>query len=156
MTDPTDSLVSFQQALLDGELDLQRGALDRDLFVHQDRPQGEVRLTYARLEGKKVTALVIAVMSDPIEGLPCFQLGVAVPESHRRMGLAKSAVEAAIAEMKNGLGRNRIPTFYVEAIVGAHNEPSQHVAAAVISSAPTKVTDEVSGMPALHYARKIG
>jgi hypothetical protein len=33
MTDPTDALVSFQQALLDGEIRLQRGELDPDIFV---------------------------------------------------------------------------------------------------------------------------
>jgi hypothetical protein len=33
MTDPMDALVSFQQALLDGEIRLLPGELDADLFV---------------------------------------------------------------------------------------------------------------------------
>jgi hypothetical protein len=33
MTDPMVALVSFQQALLDGEIRLQRAELDPDLFV---------------------------------------------------------------------------------------------------------------------------
>lgn len=148
MADPFDSLKSFEKAFDNRELQLQRGEVDRELFVHADRPQGEMRLTYARVQRKSVTALAIAVLAEPIEGIPCFQLGVAVPEAYRGQGRAKNIAEAAIAEMKSGFARNNIRTFYVEAIVGAHNEPSQRVAAAVISDAPNKVTDELSGLPA--------
>ncbi len=115
MTDPSDALTSFQKALLDGELQLRRGEIDPELFVHHDNPQGKMRLTYACLEGQTVTALAIVVMGDPIEGLPCFELGVAVPEAYRSQGRAKKTVEAAIAELKHGLARNKISTFYVPA-----------------------------------------
>jgi hypothetical protein len=155
MTDPSDALRSFQQALVDGEIQLQRGKIDSELFVHSDRPQGEMRLTYVRLQRQTVTALAIAVLTEPIEGIPCFQLGVAVPEPYRGQGRAKSIVEAAIIEMKSGLARNNIRAFYVEAIVGTHNEASQHVAAATISTTPVAVTDEFSGLPALQYLCKI-
>lgn len=43
MTDPTDALTSFQQVLLAGEIDLQRGSADRELYVHSDWPNGELR-----------------------------------------------------------------------------------------------------------------
>lgn len=155
MTDPFDALKSFQQALIDGEVQLQRGAIDSELFVHSDRPQGETRITYARLQRQTVTALAIAVLTERVEGIPCFQLGVAVPEAYRGQGRAKSIVEAAIIEMKNGLARNKVPEFYVEAIVGVHNKPSQRVAAATISATPVEVTDSLSGLPALQYLRKI-
>ena len=155
MTDPFESLTSFQKAFDDRELQLQRGEIDRELFVHADRPQGEMRLTYARVQRKTVTALAIAVLTEPIEGIPCFQLGVAVPEAYRGQGRAKSIVEAAIAEMKSGLARNNLRAFYVEAIVGAHNKSSQRVAAATISATPKEVTDEFSGLPALQYLRKV-
>jgi len=36
MTDPFGGLMSFQQGLLNGEISLQAGALDPDLFVHAD------------------------------------------------------------------------------------------------------------------------
>jgi hypothetical protein len=36
MTDPFDALTSFQQALANGEIDLQAGELDPDLFVYVD------------------------------------------------------------------------------------------------------------------------
>jgi hypothetical protein len=155
MTDPLDGLKSFQRAFDNRELQLQRGSIDRELFVHADQPQGETRLTYARIQRKTVTALAIAVLTEPIEGIPCFQLGVAVPEAFRGQRRAKNIVEAAIIEMKNGLARSTIRAFYVEAIVGAHNEPSRRVAAATISDTPKEVTDELSGLPAFQYLRKV-
>lgn len=156
MTDPTDAPKSFQEALLGGQVQLQPGALEPDLFVHLDHPNGKARFTYATLQGRTVTALVILVVSDPIDGAPCFQIGYAVPEAYRQQGRAKQAVRAAIAELEYGLTRNRIATFYVEAIVGADNMASQKVAEETLSTNPVAVTDEVSGVPAFQYVRKIG
>lgn len=155
MTDPSDALDSFQQALIDGEIHLERGQNDHELFVHLDHPNGQPRFTYVRLERQTVTALVMLVISDPIEGVPCFQIGCAVPEAYRSQGRAKSAVDAAITELKYGLARNKVSTFYVEAVVGTHNEASKHLAVATISTTPVEITDQVSGLPALHYVRKI-
>lgn len=155
MTDPTDALTSFQQALLAGEIDLQRGSADRDLYVHADRPNGELRLSYVRLEGSTVIAFANFVWCDPIEGEPCFQIGYAVPLAFRGRGLARDAVTAAIAEMQIGLTRNGIATFHIEAIVGADNAASQRVAQQTISPTATTITDEVSGEPALQYVRKV-
>jgi hypothetical protein len=156
MTDPMNALVSFQQALLDGEIRLQPGALDRDIFVHADKPApGVSRITYVRLDGGTVKAFVNVISVAPMEGLPCFQLGVAVPVPYRNKGYAKSILASAIAELKHGLARNRIPSFYIEGVVGVDNEPSKRASAATISSSPTAIIDEVSGLPALHYVRKI-
>ncbi len=155
MTDPADALTSFQEALLAGQVDLQKCDLDRNLFVHLDRPQGITRFTYVRLEGQTVTAMALLVMTEPMNGLPCAQAGVAVPEAYRGKGYAKSVLSAAIAELKHGLARNKIPTFYVEAIVSVDNEPSKRVAEATISKTPTPVTDQFSGLPALHFVLKI-
>jgi predicted acetyltransferase len=107
-----------------------------------------------RLDRQTVTALVLVVLSDPIEDTPCFQIGYAVPKAHRGQGRAKSALESAIAELKYGLARNKISTFYIEAVVGADNEASKNTAATTISNTPTEITDEFSGLPALHYVRK--
>jgi len=118
MTDPTDGMVSFQQALLDGEIDLRPGELDPDLFVHVDNPApGVVRITYVRLDRQTVKAFASIVATEPMKGLPCFQVGVAVPAPYRGRGYAKSIVAAAISELKNGLSRNKIPSFYVESVV---------------------------------------
>ena len=48
-----------------------------------------------------------------------------------------------------------LSVFYVEAIVGADNKPSQRVAEHVISDTPVPVTDQVSGLPAFRYVRKV-
>jgi hypothetical protein len=155
MTDPFDALTSFQQALLNGEIVLRAGELDPDLFLHVDHPTGAPRFTYVRLDGQLVTALAMIIATEPMQGLPCFQIGVAVPKAYRGNGRAKSIVAAAIGEFRNGLSRNSVRSFYVEAIVSVDNQPSKRVAAATISTTPVGVTDQVSGLPALHYCRLI-
>jgi hypothetical protein len=150
-----DAMVSFQQALLDDEIRLQRGALDPDIFVYADKPVGVSRITYVRLDGRTVKAFVNVIGVSPMDGLPCFQLGVAVPVPYRNKGYAKDILASAIAELKHGLSRNKILSFYVEGVVGVDNEPSKRASAATISSSPTAIIDEVSGLQALHYVRKI-
>jgi hypothetical protein len=155
MTDPSNALQSFQQAVLRGEMQLQRGALDPDLYLYVDNPNGETRFTYVRLEGSTVTALVSFALCDPIEGTPCFGIGYAVPEAYRNQGRAKEAISAGISEMQHGFGRHGRSVFYVEAIVGADNKSSQRVAEQVISDTPVAVTDQLSGLPAFQYVRRI-
>ena len=58
MTDPMNALRSFQQELLVHEPKLKSSRSDPKLYVHFDAPKGEMRLTFVRLEGKDVTALV--------------------------------------------------------------------------------------------------
>lgn len=154
MTDPSDALRSFQGQLK--QLQLHQCDLDKELFVHIDHPDGNPRFTYVRLKDQTVTTLVNFIPVDPIKGIPCFQIGYAVPEAYRKQGRAKDTVIAAIAEMKNGLERNKLKTFYLEAIVGKENEASKKVADATFLSSPTEVTDSVSGLEALQYVRKIG
>jgi RimJ/RimL family protein N-acetyltransferase len=151
MVDPSDGLESFQQALLSGQIELQPGILDNDLYLHVDEPNGEKRITYVRLDGTTVTAFVNFAWSDPIEGVPCLGVGYAVPEAYRNQGRAKEIVNAAISDMQHTFGR----AFFVEAIVGTDNIHSQHVAAQVISAESEAVTEQHSGLPALRYVRKV-
>lgn len=157
LTDPTPAMVSFQQAILDGEISLQRAALDRDVFVYMDQlPDSETRFTYGRMSGRYVLAFANFVTAGFEDGLPVFQAGVAVPEVERGKGRAKHILAAGVAELKHGLNRAHPgATFYIEAVVGLDNVPSQHVAAAVISNSPKPITDNISGLPALHYMRKV-
>ena|SRR5689334_348159 len=155
MTDPTNALQSFQQALLHGGIQLQPGVLDRDIYVYFDRPNGASRFTFIRLEDTTVTAFVEFASCEAIEGTPCFAIGYAVPEAHRNQGLARNAIRAAISELQNGLGVIGLSVFYVEAIVGVDNKASQRVAEKVISDTPVLVTDQVSGLPAFRYVRKV-
>jgi cytidylate kinase len=76
--------------------------------------------------------------------------GAGTFEAYRGQGSAKKDVFAAgIAEIRNGLKGN--PPFFVDAIISLDNLASQHVAAAVLSTA---ITDQVSKLAALQYIRK--
>jgi RimJ/RimL family protein N-acetyltransferase len=154
MTNPSNALPSFQQALLRSEIQPQRGVLDKNIYVYVDQPEGETRFTYVRLEGRTVTAFVEFASCEPIEGMPCFAIGYAVPEPYRNQGRAKDIVSAAISEMQHGFGRIGM-VFYVEAIVGADNKASQRVAEQFISDTPVAMTDQISGLPAFRYVRRI-
>lgn len=154
MTDPSDALASFQDVLPSGQLQLQRGVLDPTLFVHFDRPNGRARFTYVRIEGMAVTAMAMLVMAEPEDGKPFFDLGYAVPITHRGQGRAKEIIAAGLAELAKGMGRAGARAFFVQAVVGDDNVASQHVAAATISGAPTAITDAGSGLPALRYFRE--
>jgi hypothetical protein len=155
MTDPTAALTDFQRVFETEGIPLQPGVIDREVLLHVDSPTGSPRFTYVRLYGRTVTALVMFATVQRLEGLPCFQLGYAVPERYRGQGRAKEIVRAATAELQNGLGRAGISAFYIEAVVGTDNEPSMRVAAATISTASVSITDDFSGLPALYYVRKI-
>ena len=154
MTDPSDALVSFQQALRRGDIDLHSGAIDPRVFLHVDRPDGAMRFTYVTLDGDTVTAFVEFVQVEPIDDVLCFQVGWAVPIAFRNQGRAVGIMRAAVVELKRGLGRNGIPAFHVEAVVGETNIASQRVAAQTISESSTQIIDKVSGLPALRYVGK--
>lgn len=154
MTDPMDALNSFQPAFSGKVLDLQKGTLDPTIFVHRDMPAGEPRLTYARARGGKVLALVIITMAEPIDGERCFAIGYAVPPDQRGKGLAAELVTGAITELQDGLARNGVTSFYVEAVVGKDNIASQKVAAATLGDTLREGVDSVSGKPVLIYARR--
>src|ERR1700751_6138911 len=100
MTDPSQAMQSFQQALRRGEIQLQPGVLDRNIYVYVDHPNGGSRLTYVRLEGKTVTAFVEFAQGEAIDGTVCFARGYAEPEAYRNQGRAKDAIRVALSEMQ--------------------------------------------------------
>jgi hypothetical protein len=129
--------------------------LDKDILVFVDHPTGPPRYTYARLDGDVVTALVILAPVQPIDGVPCFQIGYAVPASHRNAGRAKAAIQSAIAELWNGVRRHGATAIAIEAIVAADNEASNRVAMATLSRSPKEITEQLSGLLALQYVKII-
>lgn len=153
MTDPTDALVSFQEAFSAGGLRLERGRVDPNVYLHVDRAQGKTRFTYVQLDGKTVTAFVSFVLNGTFEGHPNLAAGYAVPEHHRNQGKAKATLAAGIAEMQNGFRGH--PPFYVEAVVSEKNTPSLKVAEAVLGGEPESFKDSISGEPALRYAKLV-
>lgn len=137
--------------LSSGHLPLQRGMLEATLSVLLDFPSGRPRFIYLAIEDGRITALAMLAMVDPVKGVPCFQLGVAVPDALRGQGRAKRIVRSALAELKHGSAKNNVPRICVEAVVGTDNIPSQKVASDCLSRDPILITDQVSGLPALHY-----
>jgi RimJ/RimL family protein N-acetyltransferase len=154
MPDMAAALRSFQSEYRRGGLRLQAGILDQNLWLCKDNPTGQnARMTYVKLSGKTVTALVAFTWVEPIDGIPCAQIGYAVPEKLRKQGRAKEAVNAALADLQHGLReRAGILAFFVEAIVAADNEPSLRVAEQTISVSSTAVEAQV---PALRFLRKM-
>lgn len=154
MTDPINALVSFQKDVRRG-LPVQPTESYKNTFVVRDEPNGRVRYTYLKIEHGRVKALAMFVAVAPIEGLPCFQVGYAVPETYRNRGWASDILAQGVEELKKGFGRHGHGDFYIEAIVGLSNLSSQAVAAKVFGN-PQPTTDCFSGEPALAYKRRIG
>lgn len=156
LPNPHDAMQSLEQAIACGEVHLKKGTVDPTLGLTIDKPNGEIRLTYVRLEAGKVIALVMAIPCDPFESKPCFNIGYAVAANFRGQGRAKELVKAAIAEMQHGFGIAGMNVFYVEAIVGEDNQPSMRVAERVISASYNSKVDAVSNVPIRQYMMKIG
>jgi hypothetical protein len=154
VTDPADALPLFQRSLALGHIPIQRGALDKSLYVATDDVNGHHRLSYMKLRGQTILALVQFVSIAPLEGTPCFQAGYAVPEAFRGQGLAKSSFAAALAEMVRGFGR--FGDFYVETVVGLDNHASQKISEAALGGSPQQIRDAVSGRLALRYLHRFG
>jgi RimJ/RimL family protein N-acetyltransferase len=149
MTDPMNALLSFQQEFLVLKPKLKPARTDRNLHLYVDTPNGEIRVTFVRLEGKTVTALVSFAEGEPIDGIHCYNIGYAIAEAYRNQGRAKEIVAAAIKELKeNG------EAFYVNAIVAADNVASQRVAAQVVSETSVSITEPISNLPAFRYVRR--
>ena len=156
IVNPMDAFKTFEPALRRGELQVQPGDVHSDILVHFDRPNGEVRWTYAAMRGTMISAIAIIIPAEHENGIPVFQIGYAVPQHLRKRGLAKQIAQAALDEFTAGMTRNGVPTFYMEAIVGVKNVASQKVAEHVIGGTAKPVSDGASGEAALQYIRKIG
>jgi hypothetical protein len=134
---------SFTTAVKHGVVTPVKGELRPDLLVLVDKPNGETRFSYALLKENKVVAMATLGETEPYQGLPCFQLNYAVEPSYRGRGLALDVSMAAIAELRNGFGRNGVRKWFVEAIVDAENEASLKVAGDLFSDRPSHPkTDE--------------
>lgn len=155
LSNPHDALASLQSAIASGELQPSKGGIDPTLGVLVDHPNGEPRLTYVRLEGGKVVALVMAIQCEPVEGARCYNLGYAVAAKYRGKGRAKETVAAALAEMRVGLGQAGVEEFYVEAVVGLDNLASLKVAEHAIAPVSTPGVCSASGVPMRQFLRQL-
>lgn len=155
MTDPMDALIDFRRAVVQREIRVQPADFHPDIFVHVDQPAGAPRYTYALVEGGEVTAVALLALTEPIEGVPTFQLGYAVMETRRGCGRAQRIAVAAIDEICRGLLRNGIPKLYFEAVVDRENIVSLHIAEKVIGGPPTEFLDHDSGVPVIQFQRLV-
>jgi hypothetical protein len=151
MTDPMDALIDFRRAIALRELRVQPADFHPGIFVHVDQPTGAPRYTYALVEDGDVTAVALLALTEPIEGVPTFQLGCAVMEARRGAGRAQRVAMAAINEICRGLRRNGIPKLYFEAVVDRANIVSLHIAEKVIGGPRTECHDHESGVPAIQF-----
>lgn len=156
IVNPMDAFKTFEPALKAGELQVERGTIHPDILVHQDRPNGEARVTYAQMRGSSVAAIAIIIPAEAKDGLPVVQIGYAVPQHLRKRGLAKAIAQKAVDEFTAWMARNGVIHFYLEAVVGVKNIGSQKVAAAVIGGETNQIADENSGEAALQYIAEIG
>ena len=155
MTDPMDALIDLRRAVAQKDIRLQPAGFHPDVFVHLDQPANRPRYTYALAEGGDVTAVALLALTEPIEGVPTFQIGYAVMESRRGCGRAQRITMAAIDEMCRGLHRNGIPKLYFEAVVDRENLASLHIAEKVIGGPRTECLDHGSGVPAIQFQRLV-
>ena len=155
MTDPMNALVQFQEAFDAGFIPVQPGRLDPTILVANDQPNGRPRFNFMRVDGERLTVLVMFAQNGLENGCPVFNIGYAVAKGYRGRGLAKATLVAALAELSAGLAGAHIPVFHVEAVISPDNLTSQAVACAIFDASPTRITDSVSGEPALHYIRAV-
>ena len=154
MPDLMNALTSLQLELDRGGLIVNPCALDLQYKMIFDQPNGEGRFTYAKVIDGEVLALANFVLAEPIDGVPCFNVGYAVKPNHRGQGLGVEAVSVGIEELKNGFGQtHRGKSFYVEAIVEVSNQLSIKVAERLFSGSGEPIIDAPSGKPALHFKK---
>lgn len=155
MPDIEAAMHSFEEALKDGVISINNCELDKKLFLHLDRPNGEVRLTYVRLDRGSVTTMIQIVPAEPLEGDRVFNVSWSVPRDLRGQGRATQTFLAALREFRHGMTRSGLKAFWVEAVVGQVNLASQRVAEKVITVQAIPITDNFAGEPALQYLRRI-
>jgi hypothetical protein len=156
MSDPMGALNGLQSALDAGSVTLYGCELYPELRFLRDEPTGKPRFTYALLDNNTVVAVAVFFLTDPKNGLPCFQLGYAVIEQRRNTGVASELLRQAIEELRHGMCRNSgVREFYLEAIVSTENTASHRIASKLISDSPISGTDGFCSEPILQYFRKI-
>ena len=154
MTDPLQALVSLQTEIRKG-MPTHPTEKYPSVRVVLDERNGRVRYTYARIEHGRVKAMAMFVSMDKIDGIGCFQVGYAVPETYRGRGWAIEILEQGLDELSKGLARHGVEKFYVQAVVGTSNLASIRVATRSLSNAPVSTIDSVSEEPALAFTKLV-
>lgn len=154
MTDPMNGLLSFQEALRDGTIEPRPCRWNKNLQVLEDNSEGELRITHARIIGGETHGIIIYCLAEAVESVPCFAVGYAVNEGHRNKGVGTSLLQESIEELRGELKSVGMTDFYLEAVIGVENTPSNKIATKVLSANPVRTTDKISGEPAYQYLKR--
>lgn len=150
MTDPMITLEEFQKAFRRG-IETFRGEVHPGICMHLDYPENKPRISYAKVEHGRVKAIAVFIATPIVEGEHGYHIGYAVPEAYRGRGWGAEILQQGIDELRNGLRRNGVKRFHLEAVVSQNNLPSQRVAAKVLSATPKSSTDGESDEPTFVY-----
>lgn len=153
MIDPMDSLKFLQQAIDENFISFLPCDIHSEVVVHSDTPNDTPRFTYAILDGQVAQSVALFVLTQPVEGVHCFQMGWATIKAIRGKGLATNVVSKGLAELKNGMKQNGIEKFYIEAIIAESNTESIKIATRLFSKEPRQCTDSYSGASALQFLK---
>lgn len=154
MPDLHGALVSFQAALQKGELALSKCAVHKDLQYMIDDAGGTPRITYARVIDGTVQAIVVFLPVEAYQKQKCMQVGYAVAPQFRKRGIAAETLKQSLVEIQNGF-KNKMKSFFVEAVVSVDNIASKKIAERIISPEYKQIADKASGQPALQFFRRI-
>lgn len=154
LPNPMNALRSLQKELRRG-IKLTPCKLDANYKMIYDEPNGEKRFSYTKIFADEIQALSIFVIAEPINNIPCFNIGYAVKENRRGSGLGVEAVEKGIEELQNGFRPTPVQKFYLEAIVDVTNKPSIKVAESLFPAPGKEILDHYTGKPALHFQKLV-
>ncbi|UUZ49517.1 GNAT family N-acetyltransferase [Massilia sp. B-10] len=119
-----------------------------------DDAGGTPRITYARIIDGIVQAIVVFLPVDAYQEKQCMQVGYAVAPQFRKQGIATETLKQSLTEIQNGF-KNKMKSFFVEAVVSVDNTASKKIAERIISPEYKQITDKASGQPALQFFRHI-
>ncbi len=116
-------------------ISLEVGRIFDDIYVHADRPEGVVRISYVMFSPtvqNEVIARCSFVHTGESKGLPHFQVDWAVLSHYKSKGFGKAIAFKALSEFISGMLPHSENGFIVEAVVDAGNEVSMSIARQLI------------------------
>jgi hypothetical protein len=154
MVDPHNSMVSFQECILQGILPLAKAPGHSNLHSYVDEASpGLMRFTYARLtvDNRKVKSFISCIKNGFHEGHPCISVGYAVPKEYRNQGLATNILRDAVNDLLMQAGKSGIVTLVIDSVIDKANLASQRVTEKALNCIREEITDSESKKPAYQF-----
>jgi len=131
------SFKEFSDAFDKKIIDLHPCEISKDLYLHVDKPEGTIRLTYAMFSNDKttVTAITIIHFYEPYQnGISKWSMGWCVHPDYRNKQLGYTIARLALDEFVKNMGPKMPSDFYIEASVDAGNIASRRIAEKLIGN----------------------